>query len=68
MRTGKSVFTFRGHSSDVNSVDFFPDGFAIGTGSDDHTCQLLDLRNMGSLSTFGTDKLISSITSGLPRH
>jgi guanine nucleotide-binding protein G(I)/G(S)/G(T) subunit beta-1 len=32
---GSCVKTFPGHESDINSVSFFPDGNAFGTGSDD---------------------------------
>jgi WD40 repeat protein len=30
--------TFTGHESDVNAVDFFPDGNVVGTGSEDARC------------------------------
>ncbi len=38
------VKTFTGHESDINAVDFFPNGNAVGTGSDDSSCRLFDLR------------------------
>ncbi len=44
MRHGKCVQTLKGHESDINSVKFFPDGRAVGTGSDDSSCCLFDLR------------------------
>jgi len=47
-----AVKTFRGHDSDVNSVAFFPDGNAIGTGSDDSTCRLFDVRACAQVSKF----------------
>ena len=28
----KSAFTFEGHESDVNTVEFFPDGLAFASG------------------------------------
>ena len=40
MRTGKSVQSFEGHESDINSVRFHPSGDAIATGSDDATVSL----------------------------
>lgn len=56
--------TFRYHSSDINSVSFFPDGNSIGTGSDDHTCHVLDMRSCQSLGCYGNDKILCGITSG----
>lgn len=43
-RNGQCVQTFPGHESDINSVKFFPNYMAFGTGSDDATCRLFDLR------------------------
>jgi len=44
-QTGKkSVISFAGHEADINSVQFLPDGTAFGTGSDDASCGLFDLR------------------------
>ena len=40
----KCIQTFTGHESDINAIEFFPDGAAFGTGSDDATCRLFDLR------------------------
>ncbi len=64
LRTGSSVLTFRGHSGDVNSVTFFPDGHALGTGSDDTSCRIFDLRAASELSAFGTPQIMAGITSG----
>ena len=44
MRTGNYVQYFEGHDSDINAVKYHPSGDAIGTGSDDATCRLFDLR------------------------
>ena len=44
MRSGSYVQYFEGHDSDINAVKFHPSGDAIGTGSDDATCRLFDLR------------------------
>jgi WD40 repeat protein len=44
VRTGKAVQTFAGHESDINAIQFFPDGNAFGTGSDDASCRLFDIR------------------------
>ena len=58
------MITFRGHSSDVNCVTFFPDGKAIGTGSDDTSCRIFDVRCASELSVLGTSQILSSISSG----
>jgi guanine nucleotide-binding protein G(I)/G(S)/G(T) subunit beta-1 len=44
LRTSQCTMTFTGHDSDINSVAFFPNGHAFGTGSDDSSCRLFDLR------------------------
>lgn len=63
IRTGKCTHTFYGHESDINSVAFFPDGNAIGTGSDDSSCRLFDLRCYDEVNQFGNDKILCGITS-----
>lgn len=64
IRTGnKCTQTFHGHESDINSVHFFPNGLAFGTGSDDSSCRLFDLRSYTELNQFGNDKILCGITS-----
>lgn len=63
MRIGKCVQTFIGHESDINAVQFFPDGNAIGSGSDDGTCRIFDLRYDGELSVFSHESIIGGVTS-----
>lgn len=63
IRTGKSTHTFHGHQSDINSVAFFPDGHAFGTGSDDATCNLFDVRSYGIANVFSSSKILCGITS-----
>jgi len=63
IRSGKNVQTHIGHESDINSVDFFPDGYALGTGSDDSTCRLFDMRSYGEVNRFGSESIICGITS-----
>merc|ERR1711998_501794 len=60
---GGCTHTFHGHESDINSVHFFPDGRAFGTGSDDSSCRLFDLRCYGEVNNFGNDKILCGITS-----
>eukprot|EP01029_Cantina_marsupialis_P009435 TRINITY_DN2198_c0_g1_i1.p1 TRINITY_DN2198_c0_g1~~TRINITY_DN2198_c0_g1_i1.p1 ORF type:complete len:350 (+),score=84.56 TRINITY_DN2198_c0_g1_i1:76-1125(+) len=62
-RTGNCTHTFTGHESDINSVQFFPSGMAFGTGSDDSSCRLFDLRSYGQLNLFGSEKILYGITS-----
>ena len=62
-RVSKCVMTFRGHESDINSVALFPDTKAFGTGSDDSTCRVFDIRACGELCEFKSDMLLCGITS-----
>ncbi|XP_071698066.1 guanine nucleotide-binding protein subunit beta-2 isoform X1 [Rutidosis leptorrhynchoides] len=48
----RAVRTFHGHEGDVNSVKFFPDGNRFGTGSDDGTCRLYDIRTGHQLQVY----------------
>jgi serine/threonine protein kinase len=45
-------YTLKGHSSDVNSVSFSPDGEMLVTGSDDRTIKLWNLRTKQEIRTF----------------
>uniref|UniRef100_A0A7S2WC44 Guanine nucleotide-binding protein subunit beta n=1 Tax=Mucochytrium quahogii TaxID=96639 RepID=A0A7S2WC44_9STRA len=62
-RTGKCVLTFPGHESDINSVAFFPDGNALGTGSDDSSCKLFDIRACREVNSYGVDSIVCGVTS-----
>lgn len=63
-RTGKSTHTFdKYHSSDINSVAFFPEGFSVGTGSDDSSCRLFDIRCYGEVASFSAESISCGITS-----
>lgn len=44
IRQQKCVQTFAAHDSDINAIQFFPNGNAFGTGSDDASCRLFDIR------------------------
>ncbi|GKV42846.1 hypothetical protein SLEP1_g50209 [Rubroshorea leprosula] len=48
----RAVRTFYGHKGDVNTVKFFPDGNRFGTGSDDGTCRLFDIRTGHQLQVY----------------
>jgi guanine nucleotide-binding protein G(I)/G(S)/G(T) subunit beta-1 len=53
IRAGKAVQTFAGHESDINAIQFFPDGHSFVTGSDDATCRLFDIRADRELNQYG---------------
>lgn len=63
MRTGQCVQSFEGHESDVNSVKFHPSGDAVGTGSDDSTCRLFDLRADKEVALYSKDSIIFGVNS-----
>lgn len=64
MRTGECVYTFtKYHTSDINCVDFFPEGYSIGTGSDDSTNRIFDIRCYGEVACFGSEAINCGITS-----
>lgn len=48
----RAVRTYHGHTGDVNTVKFFPDGQRFGTGSDDGTCRLFDMRTGHQLQVY----------------
>jgi len=57
------IKTFPGHESDINSVQFFPEGDAVGTGSDDSSCRLFDIRAYQQINKYASDKILCGITS-----
>jgi len=62
----RAVRTFHGHEGDVNAVKFFPDGNRFGTGSDDGTCRLFDIRTGHQLQVYyqqHSDNDIPPVTS-----
>ncbi|KAM3176183.1 hypothetical protein ACTXT7_007018 [Hymenolepis weldensis] len=63
IRDGQCKQTFPGHESDINAITFFPSGFAFGTGSDDATCRLFDIRADQEVGMFSHDNIICGITS-----
>lgn len=63
IRSKQCVQSFTGHESDINAVQFFPNGNAIGTGSDDASCRLFDLRADRELNIYTHDQVFSGVTS-----
>jgi len=57
------IKTFVGHESDINSVQFFPEGTAFGTGSDDSSCRLFDIRAYQQINKYSSEKILCGITS-----
>merc|ERR1712188_165561 len=55
MRTGKAQQTFTGHAGDINTVLYFPNNYAFGTGSDDYSCRLFDIRADRELVSYSDD-------------
>ncbi|KAG5440891.1 hypothetical protein PCK2_000046 [Pneumocystis canis] len=63
IRTGKAVQTFSGHESDINAIQYFPNGYAFGTGSDDTSCRLFDVRADRELNCYTSSTITCGITS-----
>jgi guanine nucleotide-binding protein G(I)/G(S)/G(T) subunit beta-1 len=64
VRAGQNAqLTFHGHESDINSVQFFPDGKCFATASDDASCRLYDIRSFRQLNAYWNDKVSPGVTS-----
>lgn len=59
----KSAMSCAGHEADINSVQFMPDGTAFGTGSDDASCGLFDLRAAAQINKYADSKILGGMTS-----
>lgn len=57
-----SVRAFTGHVSDVNSVDFLSSGVTVGTGSDDATCRVFDMRSCGPVNILADTRIVCGAT------
>ena len=44
-------------------LQFFPNGYAFATGSDDATCRMFDIRSDQELAVYSHDNIICGITS-----
>ena len=60
IRQQRCTQTFAAHDSDINAVQFFPNGNAVGTGSDDASCRLFDLRADRELQSYTVSLLTLS--------
>ena len=45
-QTGQETLTLKGHSAEVNSVSFSPDGKRIVSGSQDNTLKIWDISSL----------------------
>jgi len=63
LRSGKCTQTFTGHEADINAVQFFPNGLAFGTGSDDASCRLFDIRADREMMNYANESIMCGITS-----
>ncbi|XP_040567334.1 guanine nucleotide-binding protein subunit beta-5 [Lepeophtheirus salmonis] len=63
MRTGNYVQYFEGHESDINAVKYHPSGDAIGTGSDDATCRLFDLRADREVTKYTKESILFGVNA-----
>jgi guanine nucleotide-binding protein G(I)/G(S)/G(T) subunit beta-1 len=63
IRVARAVMNFEGHESDINCVEFLPNGMAFGTGSDDSSCRLYDMRCYQEVNSFSNDSILCGITS-----
>jgi guanine nucleotide-binding protein G(I)/G(S)/G(T) subunit beta-1 len=64
IRQQKCVQTFAAHDSDINAIQFFPNGNAFGTGSDDASCRLFDIRADRELASYQVRPL-THLASGI---
>ena len=46
-----------------SATSYFPDGRVVGTGSDDSTCRLFDLRADCELNSYGDTDIVSGVTA-----
>ncbi|KAF2719783.1 guanine nucleotide-binding protein-like protein subunit beta 1 [Polychaeton citri CBS 116435] len=63
IRQQKCTQTFAAHDSDINAIQFFPNGNAFGTGSDDASCRLFDIRADRELQNYTIGEPVCGITS-----
>ena len=54
---------FKGHDVDINAIAFMANGNNFGTGSDDTTCRVFDIRSDNDIGLYSHDSIICGITS-----
>ncbi|MDE0504144.1 MAG: dockerin type I domain-containing protein, partial [Candidatus Poribacteria bacterium] len=60
-RTGEHKHTLEGHTHDIWSLAFSPDGGTLASGSEDHTIRLWDIRTGDLLQTLDYSRSVSSV-------
>lgn len=63
IRAARCVQTFIGHEGDINAIRFQSNGLAFGTGSDDGTLKLFDLRSYARLNEMSNSSIVCGSTS-----
>ena len=63
IRAGMCTLTFQGHDVDINAIAFMANGNNFGTGSDDTTCRVFDIRSDNDIGLYSHDSIICGITS-----
>lgn len=53
--------TFYGHESDINTVEFFPNDHLFGTGSDDSSLRLYDIRSHSEFGIYAATEIMVGI-------
>ena len=57
----KATHVFGGHEGDVNVVRFMPSGHTIGTGGEDGTVKVWDLRSYSRINEMATSSILTSV-------
>lgn len=55
-RTGKTAMLLHGHSREILSLDFSPNGYQVATGSGDDTVKIWDMRKTSNIYTIPAHK------------
>ncbi len=63
LRAGRCVQTFVGHEGDINAIRFLRNGLAFGTGSDDSSIKLFDLRSYARVNEMVNENIMCGVTS-----
>jgi len=62
-RQERSIYTFVGHVTDINSVKWIPGTKTFASGSDDSTVRLYDLRAYSQINMYASSKVACGVTS-----
>jgi len=62
LRVGKCIQTFIGHEGDINAIKFMNNGLSFGTGSDDSSIKIFDLRSYARINEMGNEAVVCGVT------